>query len=152
LRKLTTNWRMLTEEKQGTLVQEMETEKRPGPFRYYFFFGGIGVAMAAYLTWYLYTRTLWRPYTAWLAAVNATALALYGMDKFLSPISENRVPENVLLAIPLLGGVVGTFLAMVLLPHKIGQGKARFRVVLAIAAGLHLGIAFWVYGLLSTQT
>ena len=113
---------------------------------YYVFFGAIGAAMTGVLTWLFYANTLWHPYVAWLAAVNVTALVLYALDKILSKMGDTRTPEVILLALPLLGGVAGTFIGIFVVRHKTAPEHAYFRIVLLISVVLHLVIAYLLLG------
>lgn len=68
------------------------------------------------LLWYL---TSLGPMLSWIVASSATALALYAIDKAASLGNKRRVPESLLLLLPLLGGFSGSLVGMLLFRHKI---------------------------------
>ncbi len=95
----------------------------------------LGFLASQWLTWDLY----W----IWLAVVNVVTFAFFRYDKRQAQITEaTRVPEVVLLALLVAGGVVGGVAGMVMRPrHK--THKPLFWMVLLGATALH---AYWLYG------
>lgn len=67
-----------------------------------------------------------------LAAYNAAAFLIYGIDKALAKLGKKRISENALFWLAAAGGVPGTFLGMVIFWHKVSK-KAFFLRWAAIA-------------------
>ena len=75
----------------------------------------------------------------YLISINLIAFTLYAYDKFQSLKSTKniqRVSEKKLLSTTLLGGTVGSILAMIILRHKIKKVSfiIKFSVVVIIQA------------------
>jgi uncharacterized membrane protein YsdA (DUF1294 family) len=70
---------------------------------------------------------------AWLIAVNTVALSAFAYDKAAAVADRDRVPEAVLLALALAGGIIGALAAMFSLRHKIAKGSFLLRLWLASA-------------------
>jgi uncharacterized membrane protein YsdA (DUF1294 family) len=82
------------------------------------------------------------PYLAWLVGGSVATLLLYGADKWQAQRGGWRVPERVLFALALAGGVAGAWAGMFLFRHKTQH--AAFYVVNGIATVLHLALAAWL--------
>jgi uncharacterized membrane protein YsdA (DUF1294 family) len=87
---------------------------------------------------------LWRlglaPAYAYLAAVNATTLALYGYDKRQAVVGRPRIPELVLHVAALGGGSPGALLGQGLFRHK--TRKIRFQAVFVVIILLQIAAAY----------
>ena len=102
--------------------------------------GGLGLA----LYWLLSQMVAWEPIDLWLAAWSFAGFGFYGWDKSQAQRGAWRVPENVLHALALIGGVLGCWAGMFLFRHK--TQKSEFKLVL-IAASL-----IWGFVLLNRMT
>ena len=80
-----------------------------------------------------------------LAAVNALAFLLFGLDKGLSKSGRRRVPEAHLILLGGLGAGVGAWLAMSLFRHKTRKRGFQLLLGLATAAGI-AGWGWWMFG------
>ena len=78
----------------------------------------------------------------YLIVVNISAIAVYGWDKLSAKQGWQRVQENILLLLALLGGSVGAMAAMTFFRHKTRHLKFIYGVpmifVLQIAALVYL--------------
>ena len=104
---------------------------------------GLSIALAAQIYLYVDGITDWNPYFVWLAAVNATTLIVYGLDKLLSVIQiPLRAPELWLHLLSIAGGFVGAWLGIVVFNHKSNLSKHReFGIIISLSAlGHALGI------------
>jgi len=74
----------------------------------------------------------------WLIAITMITFFAYGYDKAIAGSKFTRVPENVLLALTLLGGTLGAILGMQVFHHKTSKEsfRAKFWIVLLIQVGL----------------
>jgi uncharacterized membrane protein YsdA (DUF1294 family) len=110
--------------------------------------GALGLRLAAGGTW-----SAWQWVGAWLAAVNLTTFAYYGLDKARARRAGRRVPEVVLHALALLGGSLGAFAGMRLFRHKTVKGTFRvvFWLIVAVQVVLVLWVAKEVWGLQTAQ-
>ncbi|MDG6224336.1 MAG: DUF1294 domain-containing protein [Candidatus Thermoplasmatota archaeon] len=104
--------------------------------------------VASMITTLLTFATLWYltplgPMLSWIAASSATALALYAIDKGASLANKRRVPESLLLLLPLLGGFSGSLAGMFLFRHKIR--KRSFWTVNLFAALMWCVLLLWAF-------
>lgn len=76
-----------------------------------------------------------------LAILSASTFLLYGADKAAARQGGNRVPENILHLLALLGGWPGAILAQRLFRHK--TGKRAFQRVFGVT--VLVNAAFWVW-------
>ena len=76
----------------------------------YLLFGLLGLGGAALVTVLL--SQIIHPITAWLAAINLSALVMYRADKSLAQSDKLRVPEMTLLMLEAVGGTFGAGFAM----------------------------------------
>ena len=76
------------------------------------------------------------PLWAWLIAVNAVTLGMYGYDKVIAGTARMRIPERVLLGLALAGGTPAAIAGMLLFRHKTSKSSflGLFVVVLLIQA------------------
>jgi uncharacterized membrane protein YsdA (DUF1294 family) len=102
--------------------------------------------LALILTFIIYYLLVWLNFfSRYWDGVLATSFALfvlYGIDKgqakLLQSKARNRVPENLLHLMALLGGFIGGWAGMLVFWHKIR--KPIFWVVLTVSTVLHLGL------------
>jgi uncharacterized membrane protein YsdA (DUF1294 family) len=102
--------------------------------------------LALVLTFIVYYLLVWLGFFSryWdgVLATSFTLFVLYGIDKgqarLLQEKARNRVPENLLHLMALLGGFIGGWAGMLVFRHKIR--KPIFWVVLTISTVLHLGL------------
>ena len=64
---------------------------------------------------------------AWVSAASLTTFLAFGYDKAISGTRRTRVPENVLLALVLVGGTPGALTAMPLFHHKTSKASFQYR-------------------------
>ena len=102
-------------------------------------FGAAAAALGIALFLLLSERTHWRPYLSWLAAWSMTAMVFYGWDKAQAQRGGWRVPELILHALALIGGVAGCWAGMLFFRHK--TKKVEFRLLLVFATIVHGAIA-----------
>lgn len=77
----------------------------------------------------------WPPWLSWLVTINAVGFVVWATDKKQARRGGTRVPELVLHATTLVGGVVGAGLGMLMLRHKTKH--VDFWMMLAVSAALH---------------
>lgn len=75
---------------------------------------------------------------AWLLGWSLPAFALYGIDKRQARAGGWRVPEAVLHALALMGGVLGAWAGRAVFHHKTQQRV--FLIVLVIASVIWAGV------------
>ena len=81
----------------------------------------------------------WRVVLGGSVAMQLIAYFIYGFDKRRAETNGQRVPENILHAVELLGGWPGAFLAQRRFRHKIS--KTSYQVVFWIIVLIHQFIA-----------
>ena len=103
---------------------------------------GLSTALTTQLYPYIDDITDLDPYFVWLAAVNATTLIVYGLDKLLSILDiPLRAPEIWLHLLSIAGGFLGAWFGIVAFDHKSNLHKHRdFGVVLTLSALVHAWI------------
>jgi uncharacterized membrane protein YsdA (DUF1294 family) len=79
------------------------------------------------------------PLLAWVVAWSLPAFAMYGIDKRQAANDGWRVPEAVLHALALVGGVVGAWAGRAVFRHK--TQKPVFLVVLVVASIVWIAVA-----------
>ena len=76
----------------------------------------------------------------YLIVINIFTILIYGIDKLRAVLksSHNRISENILLLLALVGGTVGAIIAMILFRHKIKKLLfiLKFIVIIVIQSGL----------------
>jgi uncharacterized membrane protein YsdA (DUF1294 family) len=90
--------------------------------------------------------TSWSPLLIWLAAVNLTTFAMFGIDKASAKANGPRIPEVVLHAFTLLGGFVGQLVGRLLFHHKTNfQRHPSFTIVLIASATIWVVIIYLLF-------
>ena len=102
-------------------------------------FGLITALAGLGLYFILIEQVDWQPYLTWLVAWSVIAFVVYGWDKSRAGRGAWRVPEMVLHALALVGGVAGAALGMLIFRHKTQH--VEFRLVLIVAALIHGALA-----------
>ena len=77
----------------------------------------------------------------YLAAVNAFAFVIYGVDKWKAKTGRWRVPESMLIFLAVIGGGAGALLGMTAFHHKTRKAKFFLGVPVILAAWI-LGLVF----------
>lgn len=77
-----------------------------------------------------------------LAAINIAAFVAFGIDKDRAERERQRLPENHLLLLALLGGAVGAVAGQQFFRHK--TRKQPFRTLLIGALLLNIAVAVWL--------
>ena len=73
--------------------------------------------------------------------VSLVSVVVYGVDKIRSLESRSRIPENVLIALSSLGGVLGTILGMIFFNHKSNMShKWHFFTTIIISFLIQLAL------------
>ena len=104
--------------------------------------GGIVATLGLVVALILLTD--WPALLIWLAAVNLTTFAMFGIDKASAKANGPRIPEIVLHAFTLLGGFLGQLLGRLLFHHKTNfKRHPSFTVVLVISILLWVAIIWW---------
>jgi uncharacterized membrane protein YsdA (DUF1294 family) len=83
-------------------------------------------------------------YAAWLVGAGIVTFAAYGFDKKSAQVGGQRIPENVLHALSLLGGVLGGWAGRNFWQHKTQHPS--FLVVLSLSSIIHGALAVWLLG------
>ena len=111
----------------------MDTRDRPA------LIGSIGAGILLFLLLWLWLD--WSPILAWLVGWSIPTFAIYGIDKAQAKRDGWRVPESLLHALALGGGVIGAWAGRLVFRHK--TQKPEFLVVLIAATILWAGLALW---------
>ena len=100
-------------------------------------YGVIALVVSVALGLLLYYWLHWDIYWTWLLVVNVVTFLFFRFDKRQAQHDPaHRVPEIILFALMLAGGVLGAAGGMLMRPHHKTQ-KTMFWIVLAVAAVLH---------------
>ncbi len=97
----------------------------------------VGFALFALLWLWLQ----WSPFLAWVVGWSVPTFALYGIDKRQAMSDGWRIPEALLHAMALAGGVIGAWAGRLVFRHK--TRKPIFLVVLVVASLIWGAIAVW---------
>lgn len=81
----------------------------------------------------------------WQLGLSLICLFCYGVDKWRAKRDAWRVPEKVLLLLPMLGGGIGGLLGMLLFRHKTRHGY--FYLVNLLAIFMHGYLTYLAYTL-----
>lgn len=84
------------------------------------------------------TSLLWSISASYLIVVNCVAFVLYGVDKQLAIAQNRRIPEKYLLFFGLIGGSLGSVIAISKLRHK--TQKFSYSSKFAVIMLLHVSI------------
>lgn len=79
----------------------------------------------------------------WWAIWGVTTFLYYGFDKRQAQSGGWRVPESILLLLPLIGGFIGGWAGMFGFRHKTQH--TRFLVIMIVATILNLLVLFWLW-------
>ena len=79
----------------------------------------------------------------YLLIMNAAGLIIMFMDKQFARKKMWRIPEATLLAVSLLGGSLGSILAMMCFRHKTKHLK--FRILFPLFLFLHIALYFYFF-------
>jgi uncharacterized membrane protein YsdA (DUF1294 family) len=80
----------------------------------------------------------------YLLAINLAAFIIYGMDKAKAgTIGARRISEKTLLILALVGGSLGSLLAMNIFRHK--TKKLSFQAALAIVLAVQIGLIWLIF-------
>lgn len=109
--------------------------RRPSPRRT---FGVTALVAAIVLSVVVFIAIPSTPLLAWLVAVNAVTLLVYGYDKGIAGGNRTRIPEAVLLGLALSGGTLGAFAGMLLFRHK--TRKPAFLIPFALIVVLQFAL------------
>lgn len=84
-------------------------------------------------------------YVAWIVGWSIVTFFFYGFDKRNSKLEQrgNRVPEDVLHFLSLIGGFPGGWAGRAYYRHKTLH--TSFLITLIISTALHLGFALWLF-------
>ena len=66
--------------------------------------------------------------------INLLTFLLYGLDKWKAQHHKWRIPEAILLLLPIIGGSLGALLAMAIFHHKTSHRRFRIIIPLVLAA------------------
>lgn len=108
-------------------------------------FAVINLLMAAILTIFLWLRLELDPFSAWLIAINLTALLVYATDKNLAETRRLRVPEKLLLLLALLFGSLGALLGMLIFRHKTAKPSFQARFWIIVSVQILLTALYYAY-------
>jgi uncharacterized membrane protein YsdA (DUF1294 family) len=98
------------------------------------------LALAVFVLLILLTGLSW--YIAWLIGGGVATFLLYAWDKFRARSHGGRVPERLLQALVLLGGVAGGWAGMLLFRHKTQH--TAFWVVQWVATVIWGALGLWL--------
>ena len=70
----------------------------------------------------------------YLIGINLLTFLLYGLDKWKAQHHKWRIPEAILLLLPIIGGSLGALLAMAIFHHKTSHRRFRIIIPLVLAA------------------
>lgn len=82
----------------------------------------------------------------YVIVMNIWSFSMYGKDKKHAKTRKNRISENKLMTVSVLGGAVGGFLGMIVFSHKTKH--TRFRVGLPVLCAMQLILFSFVLGFL----
>ena len=70
----------------------------------------------------------------WYLVINVVSFVIYGADKKKAERGQWRIPEAILLLLPIIGGSLGALLAMAIFHHKTSHRRFRIIIPLVLAA------------------
>ena len=78
----------------------------------------------------------------YLIGINLLTFLLYGLDKWKAQHHKWRIPEAILLLLPIIGGSLGALLAMAIFHHKTSHRRFRIIIPLVLAAQVIFAILY----------
>lgn len=98
---------------------------------------------AAFLAWHFWAPI--RLLLGWeiLIVLNMASFLLFGIDKLIAGGRVMRVPEKMLYLATLVGGSVGSLIAMNLFRHK--TRKTSFQFIMALLVIVQIGLVWLMY-------
>lgn len=75
--------------------------------------------------------------------VNLLTFILFTIDKIKAKQGKYRIPEKVLLGFTLLGGSIGSIVAMIIWRHKIAKRSFVVKMILIII--IQISLLYWAY-------
>ncbi len=79
-------------------------------------------------------------YLIYILILNIFSFILMGIDKIKAIKKQSRISESKLLMISILGGSLGSIVAMFLFRHKIN--KLRFKLIFLLSLLLHICLIY----------
>ena len=70
----------------------------------------------------------------YIIGINLLTFLLYGIDKWKAQHKKWRIPEDILLFLPIIGGSLGALLAMAIFHHKTRHRRFLIVVPLVLVA------------------
>ncbi len=77
----------------------------------------------------------------YLVVINILAIILFVIDKVGKNRHKMRINEGILLFVALIGGSVGSYLAMHILRHKVSHRHRKFKILVPLFFGLQVLVA-----------
>ena len=125
-------------------MSKSDSRARRNPYHTTAIIGGVLATVALVIA--LILLTSWSPLLIWLAAVNLTTFAMFGIDKASAKANGPRIPEVVLHAFTLLGGFVGQLAGRLLFHHKTNfQRHPSFTIILIASAVIWAVILYLLF-------
>ena len=75
-----------------------------------------------------------------LLIINTNSFRIMGIDKLAAIINKRRISEKKLITLSIIGGTLGTTIAMFIFRHKINKIKFKLLIPLTIVY-----IAYYIY-------
>jgi uncharacterized membrane protein YsdA (DUF1294 family) len=88
-------------------------------------------------------QTDWPYLTDWLIAGSITTFLFFVADKVFAKTGGSRVPSGTLMGMARVGGVIGGWLGLLILRHKIAHKS--FWAVLILASIIWIAASVWVF-------
>jgi uncharacterized membrane protein YsdA (DUF1294 family) len=86
-----------------------------------FWTGAVLSAFALFILIWLFSSL--GPFLSWILSMTIVTTAIYVLDKLSARSKGRRAPEPLLMTCAIIGGGIGAFLSMVILPHKKNKGS-----------------------------
>jgi len=125
-------------------MSKSNSRARRNPYHTTAIVGGVVATVALVIA--LILLTSWSLLIIWLAAVNLTTFAMFGIDKASAKANGPRIPEVVLHAFTLLGGFLGQLLGRILFRHKTNfKRHPSFTIVLIVSAIIWVVVIYLLF-------
>jgi len=125
-------------------MSKSNSRARRNPYHTTAIVGGVLATVALVIA--LILLTSWSLLVIWLAAVNLTTFAMFGIDKASAKANGPRIPEVVLHAFTLLGGFLGQLLGRILFRHKTNfKRHPSFTIVLIASAIIWVVVIYLLF-------